>query len=148
MEKLFFFDDLTKWPHYDQMPLDEVIKVNKLVTVVTNREYKDLPNLEKYPLEEVVEKFGSRYFANSIAFMIAYALYHRYERIELYGIDHGGMQEYVMAKACVEYWIGRAQGMGVDVYIPDMCALMRLKDDKLYGYDGAVESAQEIFTGH
>jgi len=80
--------------------------------------------------------------------MIAYALYKGYERIELFGIDHGGTTEYVMAKAAVEHWLGRALGMGVEVYVPDMSALLKIKNNLLYGYNGAVESAQDIFVGH
>ncbi len=60
------------------------------------------------------------------------------------------MTEYVMAKACVEYWVGRAQErLGVEnVVIPSMCALLKIKENNLYGYNGAVESAQEIYVGH
>lgn len=110
--------------------------------------------IERYPLEEIIERFkcednkSATYFPNSIAFMIAYALYKDYERIELFGIDHCGATEYIMAKAAVEHWLGRAIGMGVEVYIPSMSALMKIKHDHLYGYNGAVESAQEIYVGH
>lgn len=139
-----------------QQPLEEMILVNKLVPVVTNRDYPELKNPKNkiYPIEEIVEYFkcednkSGRYFPNSIAFMIAYAIYLGYERIELYGIDHGGMTEYVMAKAAVEGWLDRAIGMGIEVFVPSMSALFKIKNNYLYGYNGAVESAQEIFSGH
>ena len=135
------------------MPLEEVRKVARLVKLVTNRQYEGM-EVERYPLEEVIAQFksednlGHRYFPNSIAFMIALAIYEGFERIELYGIDHGGTTEYVMAKSAVEHWIGRAIGMGIEVFVPDMSALLKIKNNLLYGYNGAVESAQEIYVGH
>lgn len=154
LDKLYFFDDLRIKPHCEQMPLEEVAKVNKLVPIVTNRTYPELSNTEQYPIEEIVKYFhcddneSARYFPNSIAFMIAHAIYIGAKRIEMYGIDHGGVTEYVMAKAAVEHWIGRALGMGIEVLVPSMASLLKIKNNLLYGYNGAVESAQEIYVGH
>uniref|UniRef100_A0A6M3LIN6 Uncharacterized protein n=1 Tax=viral metagenome TaxID=1070528 RepID=A0A6M3LIN6_9ZZZZ len=105
-------------------------------------------NVSKYPLKEVIEHFNTRYFANSICWMLALALYKGYNHIEMYGVDHSAQSEYVLAKGCVEYWIGRAQQSGVKVLLPKKSALCKTLDGKLYGIHGKVASAEDVFLGH
>jgi hypothetical protein len=75
-------------------------------------------NFEMYPLWKIVKDTDSEYFVNSIAYMIAYAIYLKYDQINIYGVDfvteheiHGG------EKAGVEYWLGFALGRGIKLKI-------------------------------
>jgi len=70
-----------------------------------------------YPWKEIVEKFKTLYFTSSVCHMIAYALYLNYDKLRLYGIDMASKSEYMMQKGGVEYWLGRAEERGCEVFI-------------------------------
>ncbi len=91
----------------------------------------------KIPLEEMIAHFKTRYFTNTICYMLAHALYEGYDKISLYGIDHLTYTSYTLERGGVEYWIGRAQEkIGADnVIIARGSALLHTVDDKLYGYE-------------
>lgn len=84
----------------------------------------------KYPLDEIIKKFGSRYFTNSISYMIAYAIYKRYKKINLYGVDVNVSSEYVFERPSIAYWCGVANGRGITVNWSKINPLY------LYGYEG------------
>jgi hypothetical protein len=95
--------------------------------------YIDLSN---YPIEEIIDYFKTDYFSNTIDYALAYAVYKGYSEIHLYGINMETDTEYVHQKPSVEYWVGRAQGMGVRVFIHgEHSSIMYTKDRLLYGYD-------------
>ena len=140
LDKLFFFDDLNTERMQSGRPAEqfmaELKMLNKYIPFVTNRTYEELPNITIYPIEEIVAHFKTRFFANTACYMLALAIYEKWDRIELYGIDHPMNSEYVMAKGCTETWVTRALERGIEVYIPEGSALMKTVDDKMYGYDG------------
>lgn len=96
------------------------------------------PNARKFPVDEIIAKFGRDYFTNTIAFMLAHALYEGFEEIHIYGVDMLMGSEYEHQRPCCEFWVGIALGMGVKVHIPDESAL--LKQNFRYGYDVPPES--------
>lgn len=104
-----------------------------LFPIYMQRVWTDIPSSVEYPLEQVVERFGRRYFTSSVAYMIALAMLLGFERIEIYGVEMATDSEYFWQRDCVMYWIGRAEGMGVDVYLPSGCGLFK---GRLYGYEG------------
>lgn len=70
-----------------------------------------------YPLKEIIAKYKSRFFTNSISYMIAYAIYSGFEKIFMYGVDMDIDGEYTFERPSVTYWIGFARGCGVEVNI-------------------------------
>jgi len=92
--------------------------MNKLVEagveIINVHRVKGL-NSKLYPLKRLIKKFGTDYFSNTISYMIAYALDKGYKKIRFYGVDMRETGEYALEKGGVEYWIGRAHGMGVEV---------------------------------
>lgn len=106
----------------------------KNLPVVSCHEYSGMPTLEVYPLKEIVEMFGSDYFSNCIAYMIAYAIYKGVGEIELWGVRQGLLTEYAFHKGSVEFWLGMAVGHGVNVKIMGDSHLLRTPDSRLYGY--------------
>lgn len=72
---------------------------------------------KEYPLQSIISKFNSRFFTNSISYMIAYALYEGFENISLYGVDMDSQSEYEFERPSVSYWIGFARGLSVEVTI-------------------------------
>ncbi len=94
-----------------------------------------IPGLEHcapYPLKEITERYGVMYFTNTICFMIAQALYEKYDAIDLWGVNQAGRIEYVNERRGVEFWLGLAAGMGTKVRINGPSPL--LHNPSVYGY--------------
>lgn len=97
--------------------------------------WSDIPASVKYPIEDIISKLcpQRKYFTSTIAYMMALALYQGFERIEIYGIEMAKDSEYLYQRDCVTYWVGRAEGLGVQVLFPEKCNLFK---GYLYGYEG------------
>ncbi len=102
-----------------------------------------VPNSISYPLHEVVDMVFKdfrrgdnkvKYFTSTLAYMMGIALAEGrsaynpdaepFQRIEIYGIEMADEIEYVQQKACAEFWIGYALGLGVEVYTPPNCQIL------------------------
>ncbi len=94
------------------------------------------PKLEVtlYPIEEVMEHFQTDFFSDTACYMLALALKEGYGRIFLYGVDMHAEGEYGDGKGGVEYWVGRAIGMGVQIVNTKLSSVAKSRDGKLYGY--------------
>lgn len=105
------------------------------VEFYTVKPFSKIPHAKLYPLEEIIDHFKTNYFTNGISYMIAYALWKGATQLNLYGVNMTVKQEYIEQKPNVEYWLGRAEGMGVKVkYQWKYTSLMKAKDGLLYGY--------------
>ena len=93
------------------------------------QEYDEIPNAKAYPLEEVKDKCGD-YFNSSISYMLAYAIRLRVHKIGIWGVDMDDIKaldpndpsyktEYKYQRPNLEYLIGFARGLGIEVYIPE-----------------------------
>lgn len=107
----------------------------KDIPIVTIEPIEGL-NCVIYPLEEIIEQFGVDYFADGISYMLAYALYKGATRLDLFGVNMQTEHEIrTMQKGCVEFWLGMALGMGVEVKIHgEFSPILRTHDNKLYSY--------------
>jgi len=96
----------------------------------------------EYPLSEIRERFQIKreeddqikevdYFTNSMAYMTALAIDRKYDEIHYHGVMLTKLKEYGYQLPCVEYFIGFARALGIDVIIHggNMC-----RADRLYGY--------------
>lgn len=110
----------------------------------------EFPTAVRYPVEKLIEKHGLDYFTSTVSFMIAWSIdciedkvketglpYSAYT-IGVYGIDLIVGTEYEVQKACVEYWLGVAEGRGIAIHLPQQTAL--LKQQYRYGYEKAPET--------
>lgn len=109
--------------------------------------------VEVYPIDEVLEKFPTRFFSNTIAYMIAYALLYTkvvqnglrpqvvegYSKIHFYGIDMMTNTTYIQEKGGVEYWMGVALGMGVEMLNTKGSATGKTWNGRMYGYWGQLQ---------
>jgi len=143
---LFIMDVLDEKPQivsgFDN--LGEVIqRINKMkIPFIAPYKYEEIPLSEPFPINKCVEVFGMPYFSNTICYMIAYALLSGAEEIHIYGVNQVSSHEYTEERGAVEYWIGLANGMGVEVSINgDKSQLMKFKarfgngrEGVLYGY--------------
>ena len=107
--------------------------------------HEDMPASVRFPIEKMCRMFG-RYFTSSIGYMLALAMSEGRDEqmnvtdpeaacgwIGLYGIDLAADSEYIDQRPNAEYLIGLARGRGIEVVLPEACAL--LKADRLYGYE-------------
>lgn len=119
-DKLFAFDIL---------PSEYTDGMKKFAPVMSWQDYGDI----KYPLEDVIKEFGTRYFTNTISYMLAYGTYLRVPKINIYGVDVAFGAAYAQENRGVEYWIGRAQERGLDVCVPPTSHLLRTVSGAMYG---------------
>ncbi len=96
--------------------------------------YDDVPNSVKYPIDEILEAYPRGYFTSSVALALALAIYQGYERMEIYGVEMETSTEYGHQRNAVSYWIGFAEGLGIEV---DMHST-GFFESPLYGYEGDI----------
>ncbi len=116
------------------------LKKNPLnIPIYMQYHHDEIPLSVGYPIHEVCEKFLKnftrgedrvRYFTSTFAYMMGVALLEGFERVEIYGFEMADEIEYLQQKACAEFWIGVAIGMGVEVYTPPGSQLLY---SKVYG---------------
>lgn len=97
----------------------------------------DIPAAVRYPLEQVNklergivrgESEVKNFLTSSPAFALALAI-QKYTRIEVYGIEMNPLTEYAQQANCWYFWMGKASGMGIEVYIHPNS---RLFDEPMY----------------
>ena len=102
------------------------------VPVMTLRKYKRLPNSVEFPRD----KMHYNYFTSSMAYMIAYAIYKGATSIDLYGVGLVKELEYREQKACIEYWLGYARGLGIKWCVHGLTTLFsHMGHAGSYGYE-------------
>lgn len=105
-------------------------------------EFRDIPNSVRYPIEEAYE-LAHGYLTSTFSYMLALGILMGYRRIELYGFEMSADSEYGYQKPGGEYLIGMAQGKGIEVVLPENCALLR---GNLYGYED-LRAADRTYLG-
>ena len=119
-DKIFAFDP---WPEFN------IREMKKIAPIVSWRDYADI----KYPLEEIKAEFKTSYFTNTIAYMIAYAIFLKIPLVRLYGVDAPYGSKYAIDKSGVEYWIGRGIERGTEVIPCEGSHLLRTITGEEYG---------------
>lgn len=135
--KVFDWDEMNAWAEtYD-------------VEIINTHRVKGL-KAKFYPMERISDKFGAKmYFSDTIAYMLAYALYKSttgsykdknlklkedgFKVIKFFGIDMREQDEYQYEKGGIEYWIGYAQGLGVEIELQETTSLMTTVTKFPYG---------------
>ncbi len=96
--------------------------------------YPDVPKSKRFPLEEIKAKFPRAYFTSTVALALGLAIYQGYERIEVYGVEMETNTEYGHQRNAVSYWIGYAEGAGIEVDFHSTGFF----ESAIYGYEGDV----------
>lgn len=105
-DKVFAFDD----PASILKASLEIAK-ERNIPIVSNRPYATEP----YPTREIVKFFRSSFLRNTISYMMALAIYLKYDRIYMYGVDCGPGWFHATGKPFITYWMGQADARGVDL---------------------------------
>ena len=77
------------------------------------------------------------YFTSSIAYILAYAILEKVDRIRLYGFEiwsGSDANEYQVQRECVNFWLAYAMGRGIRVETPWYLLLTASNAQNLYGY--------------
>ena len=97
-------------------------------------------NLVEFPLLDVVKDTGSSYLNNTVCFAIAFALYNKAARLNMFGVDFtykGNLHFAEAGRACVEFWLSKCITAGMIVSVAPRSGLLDTDvplKDKIYGY--------------
>lgn len=156
----FIFKNTLAWQMHDFNHADEVRWAGYTGPVITTRADDRFDSIE-YPFAEIIDEFESQYFTNSVAYMVAYAMWSYIKskkkackRLVLFGCDYdyiaapGRATPYENGKQCVEHWLGRAAQLGIQIGVAERSTLLdtikvRNQDFVPYGY----EDTPPIFDG-
>lgn len=117
--------------------------------VMVTKTYDWLPTGVAYPLKDIINEFKTDYFADSVCYAIAYAIWLKYTKIDFYGTNMAGVDELVNERPCVEYWLGRANERGIQTVIHgSKSPLLRTHNLKLYGYGTEQTQIGELNTSN
>lgn len=107
--------------------------------LVIQAPHPDLPKARVFPLDDVLENFGS-YHTSTVSYMIADAILQGASEIGLWGIDmacsdpaRGNNGEYEHQRPSCEFILGVALGRGIGITIPDQSDI--LKANRLYAFE-------------
>lgn len=103
------------------------------IPVYTIEVNEEMPSSVKYPLDEILKRFPRKYFTNTVSYMIALAIYEGYTNISIFGVDMQRGAEYSDQRPSCEYFIGYAEGLGINVYIPPQSDILYCP--YLYGFE-------------
>lgn len=98
------------------------------------------PTLELYPLKEVLGAVKHPYFNSTVSYAMGYAIYREVGSVAIYGADYtyARIKNFAEAgRACLEYWMGVARMMGINVSVAPESSLLDSSThptQKLYGY--------------
>ena len=107
------------------------------VTCYSAKEVKNIPNIKRYPLEEIINEFDSDYFGSGPDYALALAIYKGFTEIHTYGILMVCQDEYFWQKPSFEHWLGIAKGRNIKVMIHDhnnMSSILRTPTGMIYGF--------------
>ena len=120
---------------------------NKLVAGFEDKEH--WPDAEIYPQELIIHRFG-KYFTSSCSYMVAMAIHEHLlakefggepiSELGFWGVDMAVAEEYGHQRACLEYYIGIAYGLGMKVTIARQSPILRCM--AMYALDNKVFSAE------
>lgn len=92
IDKLFFFDAYDTWPSYGLTEKDLINSQSRgieLITTPKNIEWAKQFGVKctEYPVDKIIKAYNSHYFANSVVYMLAYAIWTKVDKLKIYGID-------------------------------------------------------------
>jgi len=111
--------------------------------IYMQRHYDDIPASVPYPLRDIQRDLLGRIYKGEVAidrifgctmsYAVALALHERrFDRLELFGVELSLDGEWSYQRESMAFWLGKADGMGVDIWMPEQCGLFKMP---LYAYE-------------
>ena len=90
------------------------------VPIYTTEPFPENPNAITYPVNRIANKYRD-YFSCTFAYQIGLALDEGFEEIAVHGLELalGTQREATVERACLNWWLGYAEGCGVRITIPE-----------------------------
>ena len=113
------------------------------LTVWDPTDWPECPTVQRYPKEAVEAlTLHGRYHLSSVDWLVALAIQRGYKHISIYGIDFGPTDggEPMGARACLEYWLGVAEGRGIETHVEGgamFTGYQWVRSSWQYGYEHA-----------
>jgi len=97
--------------------------------------------LVQFPIGEIMRTQGQPYFNGTVAYAVAFAIHRGVGQLSIFGCDYSYEHSHHAEKgrACLEYWLARAQCAGVKWSLPRATSLLdscESLQDRFYGFDG------------
>lgn len=108
------------------------------VPIMVLEETPLVPSGIVYPLDDILKEWwAEEFFCCTMCYQIAYAIYKKYQVIELWGfnMELGSPRERTVEAASMLWWMGIAKGMGIETKWKEHPKKNRWR----YGYDYASE---------
>lgn len=155
LDAVFCFHD---WAEYEKDWLEKLMKKYEAgCRIVASTRHPEI-DVTLFPIEEILNEFRVKYFRDTIALMIAYAIYCRYERIKIYGCDCMAHSVYIDEKAPTEFWCGVARGRGIELKLAPSTPLCRIEGEafikpkpipaKRWQNEGSMMQARKFLGGN
>lgn len=116
LDRLYFLDPLEYMEGLPTMEhyTERVAAID--VPVFCQTQTREIPQSQRYPLEDVIENAGYDVFACSISYMIAHAIHEGVDKIIMHGIMcNSSAHDYWDQKPNIDTWLGIAIGRGIKV---------------------------------
>lgn len=101
--------------------------------IYLQRATADVPGSCKFPFAELMQEFKTKYFTNTVSWLMAFAISRGCQDLGLFGVDMAMPGEYSHQRPSCEYFCGIAQGRGINLHLPACSNL--LKCHAPYGID-------------
>lgn len=155
MNALFKVDGVpraTRW--FDLHPVDKISEdrmkwyAEATIPIYLQHAVAGVPRSLEFPRESILQWCAEKgyqteqltavkgYFTNSIAWMIALAMFEGMTDIGVYGVDMSTPDEYRTQRPNVEFWLGLAIGAGITVRVARTSDLLKATHEYGYGDDG------------
>ena len=104
------------------------------VPIYTTQAFPVNPNAVVFPVNRLAKKYRD-YFSCTFAYQIALAMDEGFREIALHGLELalGTQREATVERACLNWWLGYAEGQGIRITIPDSDFV--LSHFARYGFD-------------
>lgn len=115
-------------PDFRTQPIDKYLQSLQSLNIPVYMQAANplVTNAVLYPINEILAKYGN-YFTNTISYMIVMAMEEGFKEIQILGVDMAVDSEYKWQRPSCEYFIGLARGLGINVYLPESCDLLKTR---------------------
>ena len=117
------------------------------VEIVSLFKLKHIKKFTRMPFKDMIKRFKTDYYSDTICYMIAYALYLNTRindkgllelvepmRIRMYGVDMHTRDEYATERGGIEHFVAIARTIGVDFWIHPDSSVCKTETRKPYGF--------------
>jgi hypothetical protein len=110
--------------------------------------FPQFPLAIAYPFDEMLKEFGPWFMTSSVAWMLAFAIVQKPDKIGLWGVDMSAHEEYGYQRAGCHFFIQEAIRRGIALKVPPESDLMNppplyaLKEQSPFFWKNAVRKAE------